>query len=94
MVRAAIPVGQPLDVNYDGTSSEVGAATPCVAGFDRKPNRTVEHFFEIIDGLSSARVLVRHDAAVGGHWCRRVIDSHRRCGAAHTLQFCDPSRRG
>ena len=41
-----------------------------------------------------SRVLVRHDAAVGGHWCQRMIDSHRRCGAAHSLQFCDPSRRG
>ena len=28
VVRAAIPVGQPLDVNYDGTTPRSGAATP------------------------------------------------------------------
>ena len=28
VVRAAIPVGQPLDVNYDGFTPRSGAATP------------------------------------------------------------------
>lgn len=62
-----------------------------MAGFDRKPNLMTEHFFEIIDGLSSARVLVRHDAAVGGHWALvpagdRFTSSMRGCPYSTVLR--------